>query len=70
VAVVGDEDHDRIIRMEENISYIRKKFDTQCAWQKSTDHRIGALENWRSALAGGFGLLVLLMGYGWIVPRL
>lgn len=58
-----------IAEMRTDLKWIRSKLETQCSWQTRTETRIGSLENWRSFLAGGFGLLALLIGWGLMIPE-
>jgi len=64
-----------LARMETNIDWIRVTLEKNCGWKEKADtrmgkceERVGRLENYRSVLLGGFGLLTLLITYGWIVP--
>lgn len=66
-----------IAEIKTDIKWIRRTLEINCDWKEKaekrmseTEKRVSALENYRSVLVGGFGLLTLLVGYGWIVPRI
>ena len=43
------------------------KLKDHCENQKTLPDRVSSLEKWRWGLSGAFGLLVVLMGWKWIV---
>ena len=53
----GDTDHDKLIRVEEGVAYIKEKIDSICDQQNELDARVSKVENSQSRFAGGVSAL-------------
>jgi hypothetical protein len=67
-ADVPKTDRELLLQVAGDVKSLNEKLDGEnglCALLQRHDARLTAIENWRWGLAGAFGLLALLIGWGW-----